>query len=297
MPGWLVVNADDLGVSQGSTLGILRAHRDGVVTSASLVATTPFYDYAAEVCVRKSPSLGVGLHFTLTSGKPVSNPQEVPLLVNEKGFFRWRFTSLLRAVSIGKRSDLIDQIAIELEAQIQKLLDDGIRPDHINGERHVQLIPGIFEKVVEAARRHRIRFVRAGSDVPARLFPISRLPGLAMHGGFAKSRLLSALAHRARQHLGAGVTSPDHVASYFGSGYIHLAKPSILDAPSSGITEIMVHPGIPKHSTGVSLGNREIEKYLVSPDRQRELDFCIRAKSSVDPSRLTTFARLAEMMT
>lgn len=292
--GWLVVNADDLGVSMGSTLGILRAHRDGIVTSASLAVTTPFYDYATEVCVRKCPGLGVGLHLTLTSGKPVTRAEEVPLLVNDAGFFRWRFTSLLRALSINRRPDLMYQIHIEIEAQIQKMMSDGIRPDHIDGERHVQLIPGIFEKVVEAAKRHRIRFVRAGSDISVRAFPLSRVAVLGLRGGFAKSLLLSALSRRARRQLGGGVSSADHVASYLASGYMHLAKPSVLDAPAAGITEIMVHPGIPKHSAGVSLGNRDVEKYLVSPDRQRELDFCIASKSTANLSTLTNFTQLAE---
>ena len=60
MTGALVVNADDLGVSRGATLGILRAHREGIVTSASLAVTTPFYEHALEHCARTSPELGIG---------------------------------------------------------------------------------------------------------------------------------------------------------------------------------------------------------------------------------------------
>jgi chitin disaccharide deacetylase len=294
MPGWLVVNADDLGVSKGATLGIIEAHREGIVSSASIAVTTPFYNHAVESCVRTCPELGVGLHFTLTSGKPVSVPANVPLLMDEKGFFSWRFTSLLTAVAVRKRADLLHQIGVELDAQLEKLFADGITPDHIDGERHVQLIPGIFEKVVAAARRHGIRFVRAGSDIGARSFPATQLPALGMHGGFAKSWLLSALSRRARRRLGKGVGSADHVASYFGSGHMHLIKQSVLaEAPAAGITEIMVHPGIPKESTDVDIGNREINRYLQSDDRRRELDFCIAARGWVDAARLTNFRRLA----
>ena len=57
MTGLMVVNADDLGVSRGATLGILRAHREGIVTSASLAVTTPFYEHALEVLLEEQGEL------------------------------------------------------------------------------------------------------------------------------------------------------------------------------------------------------------------------------------------------
>ena len=139
MTAWLVVNADDLGVSKGATLGILKAHKEGIVTSASLAVTTPFYQYAVETCVRAHPDLGVGLHFTLTSGQPASDVRDVPLLVNEKGFLRWRFLPLLLAVTRAGGKKLLDQIEVEIDAQLARLRKDMISPDHIDGERHVHL--------------------------------------------------------------------------------------------------------------------------------------------------------------
>src|SRR4029450_13854746 len=130
MPGAFVVNADDLGVSRGATLGILRAHQEGIVTSASLAPTTPSYTHALETCVHACPKLGIGLHFTLTSGRPVSPPAAVPELVNPQGVLRWRFMSLLRDAGLARRKGLLEQIDVELEAQIQRLRSDGIQPDH-----------------------------------------------------------------------------------------------------------------------------------------------------------------------
>ncbi|MEO7683810.1 MAG: ChbG/HpnK family deacetylase [Gemmatimonadaceae bacterium] len=294
MAGWLVVNADDLGVSRGATLGIIKAHRDGIVTSASLATTTDFYEHAVESCVRTCPELGIGLHFTLTSGKPVSYPADVPLLMDERGFFRWRFTSLVSAVSIRKREALIDQIGLEVESQLQKLLRDGITPDHIDGERHVHLIPGIFEKVVAAAHRHGVKFIRAGSDVARHWFPNAEVRALALRGGFVRSWILSGLSRRSRRLLGHGVVSADRVASYFGSGRMDLLKSDVLEQPlASGVTEIMVHPGIPEESAGIDLGNHELERYLLLEDRRRELDFCIRAAKWIDRASLTNYTSLA----
>lgn len=62
---WLIVNADDFGATRGINRGILEAHRHGVVTSASLMVTTPWRDEAAALA-RSAPALGVGLHADLT---------------------------------------------------------------------------------------------------------------------------------------------------------------------------------------------------------------------------------------
>lgn len=294
MPCWLVVNADDLGVSKGATLGIVKAHLEGIVTSASLAVTTPFYRHAVEACVETCPNLGIGLHFTLTSGKPLSPARDVPLLADRRGFFRWRFAPLLAAALSGKPSGLLAQIEIELEAQLQCLHADGIQPDHINGERHVHLIPGIFDLVAAAARHHHVPFVRVGRDIGSRFLSTSDTPGLLLGGGFAKSWLLSALSVRDRRRLGEGVRSADAVASYLYSGRLDLMLKGLLTgAPLPGVNEVMVHPGIPEESRGVVLGNSELERYVASTDRRRELDACLEARAWARGWTLTNFIRLA----
>lgn len=294
MSGRLVVNADDLGVSRGATLGVLEAHQKGIVTSASLAVTTPFYQHAVDSCVRSSPALGIGLHFTLTSGRPVSDASRVPLLVDGNGLFRWRFTSLLRAMAGGKSPALAEQIEIELEAQLARLASDGIRPDHIDGERHVHLIPGILDLVVAAAQRHRVPFVRAGADIGPRFLRVEHMPGVALRGGVLKSMLLSHLARKARARLGSTVVSADYVASYLHTGRMDLIVARLLSMPpESGVTEIMVHPGIPEESRGIELGNRDVERYLMSEDRRRELHACLEARERRDGLLLTNFTQLA----
>jgi len=295
MPAQVVVNADDLGVSRGATLGIIEAHRKGIVSSASLAVTTDAYRHAVESAVAGCPELGIGLHFTLTSGRPAADPGAVPMLIGPEGFLRWRFTTLWRALVGPSGTELLGQVGIELEAQLARLAADGIRPDHINGERHVHLIPGIFGLVVAAARRHGVPFVRAGRDAGAGLIRAAHLPGLAARGGFVKSWLLGGLSRRGRRHLGHGVRTPDSVASYLYTGRLDLVAPALLGGqPGGGILEIMVHPGLPEESRGARLGNRELERYLVSPDRRRELEACLAAAGARTAVRPTTFRRLAD---
>jgi predicted glycoside hydrolase/deacetylase ChbG (UPF0249 family) len=290
----LVVNADDLGVSRGANLGILRAHREGVVTSASLAVTTPFFEHAVESCVRACPDLGVGLHFTLTSGRPVSPPERVPLLIDRSGFFRWRFLPLLARLWPRTPRDLLEQVELELEAQLGKLRASGIEPDHIDGERHVHLLPGVFERVAAAARRHRVPFVRVGRDLGLRFLRAGHAASLVAGGGFPKWWLLDVLSRRARRGAGSGLRSADQVASYLYSGRLDLLLRGLLStAAPPGVTEVMVHPGVPEESRGLALGNAELERYVASEDRRRELNACIEARRWANAWTLTNFGRLA----
>lgn len=293
MGGAVVINADDLGVSRGATLGVLKAHQEGIVTSASLAATGADYRHAVEACVRDCPGLGVGLHFTLSFGKPVAPVIRVPLLVNSEGFLRWRFTSLLRVLLTGRRKALLEQIEIELEAQLDRLQQDGVQLDHIDSERHIHLIPPIFEKVAAAAERRQIPFVRLGRDLGWRCVRAGHWPTLIWNGGIAKFLLLAELTRRCRRLAGAAHTA-DHFASYLYSGHLDLIMDSIASRlPENGVTEIMVHPGLPEESRSVKVGNRELERYLNSEDRRRELTSCLKSSPWAGRLKLCNFAQLA----
>jgi len=291
----LVVNADDYGVTRGSTDGIIRAHLDGIVTSASLATAYDHYPYAVEHYHRRCPGLGVGLHFTLTSGRPVLPPGQVPLLVDQRGYFRWRFGSLFAACLGRRRTALLDQIAAELEAQLQRLQRDGVSPDHINGERHIHQLPAIFPLVVAAARRHGIRYVRAGRDGGLSLLPLMRLPAVVGSGGAIKSALLGTLTRQNVRHLGDGVGTPDTLVSYLFTGQTHDILAALFrSSPLPGVTEVMVHPGLPTLSRGAVLGNPELERYLVSRDREREFQSCLSAARQTGDWTLTTFGALPQ---
>lgn len=173
------------------------------------------------------------------------------------------------------------------------MIGDGVRPDHINGERHVHLIPGIFDRVVSAARRHGIAFVRAGRDLGPRMVKVSHLLPIIFGGGFIKSGLLSSLSASARAKLGGGVTSPDSVASYVHTGRLDVVLPALLNRAEPGITEVMVHPGIPEENHRLDLGNSELERYLLSPGRRAEMNACIAARGHTGAWQLTNYRTLA----
>ncbi len=66
----LIVNADDYGYTPGVSAGIRHAHRDGVVTSTSVMMPMPHARVALDALKHETPSLGVGVHLTLTEGLP-----------------------------------------------------------------------------------------------------------------------------------------------------------------------------------------------------------------------------------
>jgi chitin disaccharide deacetylase len=112
----LVVNADDLGLSEGVNRGIARAHVDGIVTSASLMVRQPAAEHAAEL-VRELPDLGVGLHVDLAEWVP-----------EPAGW-----TPLYTFV------DDEDELAVAQEVEQQLLLFQnlvGRPPDHIDSHQH-----------------------------------------------------------------------------------------------------------------------------------------------------------------
>src|ERR1700747_656451 len=82
----LIVNADDLGWTAGVNRGIAEAHRNGLVTSASLLANGSAFEDGVKTA-RELPALGVGVHLNLSDGSPTSAPDQVKSLLNEKGQF------------------------------------------------------------------------------------------------------------------------------------------------------------------------------------------------------------------
>ena len=91
----LIINADDLGLSRGITDGILVAHQEGVLTSASLMVNQPATEYAVKR-LESAPKLDVGIHLNLCQGFPVLPPEQVPSLVGTDGRF-------LRPSQMGRR--------------------------------------------------------------------------------------------------------------------------------------------------------------------------------------------------
>jgi hopanoid biosynthesis associated protein HpnK len=160
-PRRLIVTADDFGRSPSINAAVLRAHREGILTSASLMVNEPACDEAVALA-KESPKLGVGLHLTLLCGHSALPREKIPGLVNDHREFgdypvavgaRYFFQG-------GLRSQLRDEIA----AQFEKFRATGLRLDHLNGHLHFHLHPVVLQILLEHAGAWGIRRLRLTCD-------------------------------------------------------------------------------------------------------------------------------------
>ncbi len=230
----VIVNADDLGWSVGVTDGILLAHRNGIVTSATLAANMPDAERAVALAAAE-PALGVGVHLNVCQGRPLSDAGRG--FAGGDGIARLSGPGLIaRCLS---RPWLVGAALAEFEAQIRWALDRGLRPTHLDSHRHVHAFPPLFAGVVRLARRYDIPFVR---------WPVEKLPGrdwpppprrqAATAGLLRAMCAVNALTGRAARATN-GTWGIAHTGGITEAWLIHAAR-----AVPEGVTEIMTHPGL-----------------------------------------------------
>ena len=276
-----MVNADDFGISRGVNRGIVEAHRDGLVTSASLMPNLPSAEDAltrAAIC----PNLGLGLHLTLTAGRPLSPPEHVPTLVDPEGRFHVLGT-LLGRLSLGQVH--ADDLTRELEAQVAWALKRGVRPSHLDSHHHVHVHPRVAPVVIRLAREHGIGWVRCpveGGPSPALLGlapkDAARTVAISTFGLMTRVLVRRAGLRTTRQFRGIGL----------GMGFSRTGLLDTIHRLPPGLTELMTHPGIPDEELArltVFAEGRDRELAALTAPAAREM---IRRRRI----RLTSFAWL-----
>lgn len=149
MDHFLIINADDFGLTSGVNRGILETHTKGVVTSTSLMVNTPGFDEAVEFA-QSTPSLGVGFHFNLTTGKPLTqNRTDIASLVDDSGHFR------PLEPGISPKWHKVD-VQRELEHQWQQIKKTKLMITHIDTHHYIQRFPQVYEPLSALARNQGI---------------------------------------------------------------------------------------------------------------------------------------------
>jgi hopanoid biosynthesis associated protein HpnK len=157
----LIVNADDFGRSASINAAVVRAHREGILTTASLMVNEPALAEAVALA-RENPRLGVGLHLTLLCGHSALAPKEIPGLVNARGEFSNAPAST--GFRYFFRRELRDQLRAEIRAQFARFRSTGLELDHVNGHLHLHLHPVVFAILMEEAAAFGIRRFRLTRD-------------------------------------------------------------------------------------------------------------------------------------
>jgi len=240
----LIVNADDLGWTEGVNRGIADAHRQGLVTSTSLLANGEAFDSALEVA-RANPELGVGVHLNLSDGPPAAPAETVRGLLNTAGNLEGGPESWL--LRIAGRSLPIEEVEREWGAQIRKVREAGIEPSHLDGHKHVHMLPGLFEAALRLAKKNGIRAIRVSheeSTLRSALSSGDQDAGVVLKQG-VQARGLKLLARDAREMADrAGVVTTDYFCGIAQTGMLtREGVAQLLAILPEGTTELMCHPG------------------------------------------------------
>jgi hopanoid biosynthesis associated protein HpnK len=161
----LIVNADDFGLSPSVNAAVLRAHRDGILTTASLMVNEPGFAEAVQRA-KENPRLGVGLHLTLLMGHSTLPPEQIPGLVNARGEFSR--SSVGAGLNYFFNRRLRAQLRAEIHAQFARFHATGLPLDHVNGHLHLHLHPAVFQILMDDAATLGIRHLRLTRDCFAR---------------------------------------------------------------------------------------------------------------------------------
>jgi predicted glycoside hydrolase/deacetylase ChbG (UPF0249 family) len=207
---FLIINADDLGISPEANRGIFMAYEKGVVTDSSLLIQGPYTRQAIEK-IKKNPSFHVGIHIDLD-----------PLLGwKSPGIERFPRPKLLEMMN---KPDFVKRVKKEIDKQVTAFLEAGLIPSHIDTHHHVHGFPQIFELLVEAMDRYgikAIRFSKKGYSLLGREdIPITPAHTQWMEDTLRKKKILHP------HHL------IDPIVSF-----------SLKEIPT-GISELMVHPSM-----------------------------------------------------
>jgi hopanoid biosynthesis associated protein HpnK len=231
----LIVTADDFGAAEAVNDAVEHAHRNGILSAASLMVTGA----SAADAVRRAkamPNLRVGLHLVLVEGRPVLPVSIVPDLVDKHGFFR---TDMARAgAAMFFLPQVRKQLEAEIEAQFAAFAATGLPLDHVNAHKHFHLHPTIAALLVKFAKRHGAK----GARVP--LEPQKILRKIEQTGISGTVTLTQPFARALRSRFRrAGIAAPDQVFGLAWTGQMRADRlAGLLSNLPGGLSEIYMHP-------------------------------------------------------
>jgi len=265
----VILNADDFGLTPGVNEGIVRAHRDGILSSTTLMANGLAFGDAVALA-KENPKLGVGCHLVLIGGRPVAPAEKVQSLIDRNGNLPSTLPGFVAKVSSGKIRK--DEIATELRAQIEKIRAAGIEPTHVDTHKHTHAHPRVLSVVCQVAKECGINRIRQPIESLRNSWQTTASDREGTSAQFVAAAAVRSIAPKFRATLKKfGMTTPQHFLGLAMTGKVGpqtLRK--MVESLADGTTEIMFHPGVYDDSlaeTGTRLlMERELElKALTDP--------------------------------
>ncbi|HVN91697.1 MAG TPA: hopanoid biosynthesis-associated protein HpnK [Candidatus Binataceae bacterium] len=235
-----IISADDFGLSREVNAGILKAHREGILTGTSLMVAGAAAEEAAAIA-RDTPTLDVGLHLVVCHGSSTLDPTKLVGITNASGDFSYS------PVTAGMRyyfnRKIHSALRDEMRAQIERHLQLVGYLNHIDGHLNFHVHPVVADILIELIREYRVPCVRLPRE--------SVFSTLALAHDNAARKLVEnvifrALSRRTRKMLdAAGVRSTNWLFGLHQSGHLSEAYVAgLIPRLQPGITEIYFHPAM-----------------------------------------------------
>jgi len=276
-----LIHADDFGLTEGITDGILGCFDHGPLTGTSIVANGYAFDYAVSE-VQRRPGLRLAVHLNLAEGRPVSREAGVAPLLDADRQFHLSFPALwlrfLRAGPSGRLA-LRDAVKHELAAQIGKVREavgEDV-PVRVDSHQHYHMIPFVFDALLDLSDQCRISYVR----LPRELFfwcgEGQRAWANYAGANLVKHLLLNGLCRRRERrlmelgirycHTFVGVLFTGNMSE----AAVRAAAAQVPRHDCDGVVEVLFHPGGARpDEEALWAGRPELARYYLSPWRARE---------------------------
>jgi predicted glycoside hydrolase/deacetylase ChbG (UPF0249 family) len=234
---YLLVTADDFGIGPETSRGILELAARGAVTSAVLLANSPFAAESVALWRKAGRPVELGWHPCLTLDAPVLRPEKVPSLVGPAGRFP-RLGRFLRRVVLGRVRT--DEVEAEFAAQYRRFVElTGCVPASVNAHHHAHVFRPVGDALARVLAKENVRpLVRRVVEPVATLL---RVPGARLKRAF-----LDRLGRRAaRRQRAAGLPGNETLVGVTDPPFVH--SPDFfarwLAAARGRFVELSCHPG------------------------------------------------------
>lgn len=145
----VIINADDFGYGPGINHGIIDSYRHGILTSTTMMANASGFEHGVRLA-KENPGLGIGVHLNLTYGYPLVEGWKT-IVDQETGLFKKRQFYETLDFKVDQ-----EEVYQEWDAQIQKIINAGIKPTHLDSHHHTHAYGTNQEVVIRLARKYKL---------------------------------------------------------------------------------------------------------------------------------------------
>jgi len=153
----LIINGDDFGYCEAVNRAIIRAHLEGILTSASLMVNERAVEHAVE-SAKENPSLAVGLHLVLSQGRASLTHDEIPQITDREG--RLSDSPMRAGLNYYFNRQARREMRREMRAQFERFASTGLPLSHVDGHAHLHMHPAVFNQLIPLCDEFGVKRVR-----------------------------------------------------------------------------------------------------------------------------------------